>query len=107
MFIGIASFLGIVGSGFVGKRPILLGTMILYVAGVAWAATSKSYGSLYGARILQGLGIGAFASVAVVLSPLCAVNNSFFTCSCQGNALVGDVFFLHELGIRTSVWQLA
>lgn len=77
MFIGIASFLGIVGSGFVGKRPILLGTMILYVAGVAWAATSKSYGSLYGARILQGLGIGAFALVAVVLSPLCAVKELF------------------------------
>ncbi|OCF54329.1 hypothetical protein L486_08243 [Kwoniella mangroviensis CBS 10435] len=87
MMLGITSFIGIALGRVFGKRPFLVFTMVLEIIGLACAAKSSGYWSLYGSRILQGLGIGGFA--------------------CVGNALISDVFFLHEQGTRIALWQFA
>lgn len=45
----------------VGKRPVYLASSALIFAGCLWNMTAdSSYGSCMGARVLQGLGWGAF-----------------------------------------------
>jgi sugar porter (SP) family MFS transporter len=50
----------------VGRRPTVLGTAALFVAGVALAAFSPSFGVLVGARVVIGLAVGS-ASMVVPL----------------------------------------
>jgi MFS family permease len=50
----------------VGRRPTVLGTAALFVAGVMLAAFSPSYGVLVGARVVIGLAVGS-ASMVVPL----------------------------------------
>jgi sugar porter (SP) family MFS transporter len=50
----------------VGRRPTVLGTAVLFVAGVMLAAFSPSYGVLLGARVVIGLAVGS-ASMVVPL----------------------------------------
>ena len=50
----------------VGRRPTVLGTAALFVAGVILAAFSPSYGVLVGARVIIGLAVGS-ASMVVPL----------------------------------------
>jgi sugar porter (SP) family MFS transporter len=50
----------------VGRRPTVLGTAALFVAGVMLAASSQSYGVLVGARVIIGLAVGS-ASMVVPL----------------------------------------
>ena len=49
-----------------GRRPTVLGTAALFVAGVMLAAFSPSYGVLVGARVIIGLAVGS-ASMVVPL----------------------------------------
>ncbi|KAG7571347.1 hypothetical protein FFLO_00699 [Filobasidium floriforme] len=84
---GIASFLCVSVSDSLGRRPTFLVSNILLLAGLIWGALAKSYGSLLGARILQGFGMGAYG---------CLVNSS-----------ITDIFFLHEQGTRIAIWQFA
>ncbi|KAK7883535.1 hypothetical protein LTR67_011111 [Exophiala xenobiotica] len=67
-----------------GKRPGFLFSMICAFGGTIWGGTATSYNSLVGARVLQGLGISAFESVMY--------------------AVVGDLYFVHERGIRTALF---
>lgn len=50
----------------IGRRPTVLGTSALFVAGVLLAACSPSYGVLLGARVVIGLAVGS-ASMVVPL----------------------------------------
>lgn len=50
----------------IGRRPTVLGTSALFVAGVLLAACSPSYGVLLGARMVIGLAVGS-ASMVVPL----------------------------------------
>ncbi|MDQ1721035.1 MAG: hypothetical protein QOI26_769, partial [Pseudonocardiales bacterium] len=50
----------------VGRRPTVLGTAALFVAGVLLAAVSPDYGVLVGARVIIGLAVGS-ASMVVPL----------------------------------------
>jgi sugar porter (SP) family MFS transporter len=50
----------------VGRRPTVLGTAALFVAGVILAAFSPSFGVLVGARVIIGLAVGS-ASMVVPL----------------------------------------
>ncbi|KAF1967348.1 MFS general substrate transporter [Bimuria novae-zelandiae CBS 107.79] len=76
-----------------GKRPQFLfaslfgaiGTGIC-IAGFGQSSLSKSYDVLLAGRMIQGLGTTAYESLAV--------------------AAVGDMFFLHQRGIRTSLLVL-
>jgi MFS family permease len=67
-----------------GKRPGFLFSMICAFGGTIWGGTATSYNSLVGARVLQGLGISALESVMY--------------------AVVGDLYFVHERGIRTALF---
>lgn len=60
-----------------GKRWTILGTMILLLPCIAWAASAKSYESLLAARILSGFASGASESFAPVI--------------------IGEIWFEHNL----------
>ena len=66
----IGALLGALAAGRiadrVGRRPTVLGTAALFVAGVMLAAFSPSYGVLVGARVVIGLAVGS-ASMVVPL----------------------------------------
>lgn len=66
-----------------GKRPTLLFSVVCAFVGTIWGGAAQSYNSLLGARIVQGVSVSMFESV-------------FF-------AIVGDLYFLHERGLRTSI----
>jgi major inositol transporter-like SP family MFS transporter len=53
-------------AGRIGRRPTVLSTTALFVAGVMLAAFSPSYAVLVGARVIIGLAVGS-ASMAVPL----------------------------------------
>ena len=66
----IGALLGALAAGRIadriGRRPTVLGTAALFVAGVMLAAFSPSYGVLVGARVIIGLAVGS-ASMVVPL----------------------------------------
>lgn len=79
LFLGIGNLLWIPLAQKIGKRPIILVSTAMFFASSIWCAVADSFGSMLGARIIQGLG----ASSSEVLAP----------------AVVADLFFLHERGL--------
>ncbi|KAL2819058.1 major facilitator superfamily domain-containing protein [Aspergillus cavernicola] len=59
-----------------GKRSALLFSMTCAFIGCIWAGAAKSYGSLIGARALQGMSMAFFESVMF--------------------AVIGDMYYVHE-----------
>ncbi|OLL23956.1 putative MFS-type transporter, partial [Neolecta irregularis DAH-3] len=99
-FAAIASLTGYQLVGVAAAAPLLLassriyGKRHAYVAGcvclfgsTVWAAEATTYRSLLGARILQGVGILPFEALLV--------------------ASVGDLYFVHQRGLRIAVASLA
>ncbi|KAF7549257.1 hypothetical protein G7046_g8408 [Stylonectria norvegica] len=71
-----------------GKRHLFLLGICIIIASSAWAGSAgTNYGSLLGARIVQGVGCAPFESLL--------------------NAAVGDLYFVHERGIRMAFTNLA
>lgn len=66
---------------------MLLGSVIVAFAGSLWAGGASSYGSLVGARVVQGLGVAMFESIAF--------------------AIIGDLYFIHQRGTRMTLFILA
>lgn len=56
-----------------GRRPVMLVTLLVYLAGLAGASRSNSYGGLMAARIIH-----AFASGVCEALPVQLVNDIFF-----------------------------
>lgn len=56
-----------------GRRPVMLATLLIYLAGLAGASRSTSYGGLMAARIIH-----AFASGVCEALPVQLVNDIFF-----------------------------
>ncbi|KAK5737160.1 hypothetical protein LTR17_006943 [Elasticomyces elasticus] len=79
LFLGLGNLFWIPLSEKIGKRPVLVITSGLFFVSTVWAAVAKSYGSLLGARIVQGFA----ASVSEGIGPV----------------IVGDLYFLHERGL--------
>lgn len=50
----------------VGRRPVLVGGTLLFVAGSAWAAVAPTIGQLLAARLVQGLGAVSSTAMALV-----------------------------------------
>jgi len=70
-----------------GKRhAYLLGCLFLFTSAI-WAAEAATYKSLLAARIVQGIGILPFEALLV--------------------ASVGDMYFVHQRGLRIAVASLA
>ena len=71
-----------------GKRHLFLLGICIIIASSAWAgSTHKNYGSLLGARIVQGVGCAPFESLI--------------------NAAIGDLYFVHQRGSRMAFTNLA
>lgn len=71
-----------------GKRHLFLVGICITIASSAWAgAVGTNYGSLIGARVVQGVGAAPFESLI--------------------NAAVGDLYFVHQRGVRMAFTNLA
>ncbi|KPI43978.1 putative MFS-type transporter [Cyphellophora attinorum] len=70
-----------------GKRPTLLWSISFAFGGSVWASFSQSYGSLVGARVLQGFGIAMFESVTYTV--------------------ISDLYHVHQRGTRITYYILA
>lgn len=88
MALGVSAYLCAPLSIIYGRRIVYLITTLIMIFGCVWASYATSYGSLLGSRIFQGLGMGAFFSLA-------------------GTASINDVFFVHERGRRAGLWNFA
>ena len=64
----------------IGRRPVMLMSMVLYAAGPIGASQATTYAGLMGARVVHAFGSGVCEALPV--------------------QLVNDVFFLHERGKR-------
>lgn len=87
LFLGIGNLFWVPLSLKVGKRPVLTLCSGIFFVATIWSAVAKSYGSLLGARILQGFG----ASASEALGP----------------SVVADLYFLHERGLRIGSYTFA
>lgn len=66
-----------------GKRPTLLFSVVCAFVGTTWGGAAQSYNSLLGARVVQGFSISMFESILF--------------------AMVGDLYYVHERGLRTAL----
>ncbi|KAF2267760.1 serine/threonine kinase 16 [Lojkania enalia] len=70
----------------IGRRPVMLGSMLLFVGGLIGASQANTYGGLMAARIVHGFGSGVCEALPV--------------------QLVNDIFFLHERGERIGYYTV-
>lgn len=86
--VGLAGFLFVPSARIWGKRHLyLLGTIIVIFSSVWGGACGTNYASLLWARIFQGIGLAPFEALV--------------------NASVGDLYCVHERGIRMALSNLA
>ncbi|GAA5842485.1 hypothetical protein JCM11251_007328 [Rhodosporidiobolus azoricus] len=70
-----------------GRRPAYLFAAILLLVGSAWSAAKPDLNNLLASRIVQGIGMVPTESTAT--------------------ATIGDLFPVHERGMRSAIWGLA
>ncbi|KAF2645758.1 MFS transporter-like protein [Massarina eburnea CBS 473.64] len=86
--VGLAGFLFVPSARIWGKRHLyLLGAVIVIVSSAWGGASKKSYKSLLWARVFQGIGLAPFEALV--------------------NASVGDLYCVHERGLRMAVSNLS
>ncbi|CAH0055819.1 unnamed protein product [Clonostachys solani] len=61
--IGLGAFLWIPTAVVFGKRPVLLASQCMFMAGCIWATQASTMNSLFGSRIIGALGAGAVQAV--------------------------------------------
>lgn len=86
MGLGIGSVIMSPTAILFGKRPVYLGTSILFILASVWCALSPDFPSLIVARIVQGISV----------SPV----------ECLPSATIAEIFFLHERAYRLGVYTL-
>ncbi|KAE9982082.1 hypothetical protein EG328_010304 [Venturia inaequalis] len=69
-----------------GKRPVYLGSAIMFLLTSVWCALSPNYTSLLVARIFQGIAV----------SPV----------ECLPSATIAEIFYLHERAYRLGIYTL-
>ncbi|RSL39768.1 hypothetical protein CEP54_016261 [Fusarium duplospermum] len=74
------------GSNVIGKRPFILGSILIMVITNIWGAFANSFPSLAALRTLQGIASAPFETMVT--------------------ALISDIFFLHERGMWLALWSL-
>jgi MFS family permease len=86
--VGIAGFLFVPSARIWGKRHLyILGTVIVIFSCIWGGATGPNYASFLWARIFQGVGLAPFEALV--------------------NASVGDLYHVHERGVRMALSNLA
>lgn len=63
LVIGVANLFLVPLAIAIGRRPVVLITGVVAIAGAAWAGSSQSLWSHVGARVLQGVGAGSVESL--------------------------------------------
>ncbi|KAI8668085.1 MFS domain-containing protein [Fusarium keratoplasticum] len=74
------------GSNVIGKRPFILGSILIMVITNTWGAFANSFASLAALRTLQGIASAPYETMVT--------------------ALISDIFFLHERGRWLALWSL-
>lgn len=69
-----------------GRRPVMLGSMVLFLAGLIWASVAKSFATLMIARVIHAFGSGVCEALPV--------------------QLVNDIFYLHERGQKIGYYTV-
>ncbi|KAG8525497.1 uncharacterized protein KY384_009141 [Bacidia gigantensis] len=86
--VGVAGLFFVASARVWGKRHLyLLGTVLIIISSAWGGASGTNYKSLLWARIIQGVGLAPFEALV--------------------NASVGDLYFVHQRGIRMAVSNLA
>ncbi|GAP88033.1 putative mfs transporter protein [Rosellinia necatrix] len=70
-----------------GRRPVMLGSMVAFIAGLAASSRATTFGGLMAARIVHCLGAGICEALPV--------------------QLVNDIFFLHERGLQLGYYTFS
>lgn len=86
MGMGLGSVIASPTAILYGKRPVYLGSAILFMAASVWCALSPNFGSLVAARVFQGMAI----------SPV----------ECLPSATIAEIYFLHERAFRIGIYTL-
>lgn len=85
--VGVAGVLFVASARVWGRRHLyLLGTVLL-IASSVWGGAATSYESFLWARIIQGVAVAPFEALV--------------------NASVGDLYFVHQRGIRMALTNLS
>nr|POE63550.1 protein hol1 [Quercus suber] len=85
--VGIAGFFFVASARVWGKRHLyLLGTVIIIFSSIWGGASNHNYNSLMAARFFQGVGLAPFEALV--------------------NASIGDLYFVHERGLRMGLSNL-
>jgi MFS family permease len=87
LIFGFGNFLLIPLYRKIGRRPVMLLSLVAYAAGVIGAAEATTYSGLMSARIVHGFGSGVCEALPV--------------------QLVNDIFFLHERGKKLGWYTIA
>lgn len=61
--LGVASILWMPAAICVGKRPVVLLTLLISMIGSIWSFKASDFGSLLGARILTSLGKSSWSEI--------------------------------------------
>jgi MFS family permease len=69
-----------------GKRPVYLGSAVMFIVTSIWCAEAPSYAHLATARVFQGISV----------SPV----------ECLPSATIAEIFFLHERAFRVGIYTL-
>ncbi|OAA63521.1 Major facilitator superfamily domain, general substrate transporter [Niveomyces insectorum RCEF 264] len=70
-----------------GRRPVMLGTLLCFIAGLIGAARANTFGGLMAARCVHAFGAGVCEALPV--------------------QLVNDIFYIHERGKRIGYYTVA
>lgn len=81
---GYANFIIVPYSNIFGRRSASLLFTLLSLFTSIWEAEAKSYGSLIGARVLNGISTATSESIMI--------------------QVVADMLFLHERGVMTGIY---
>ena len=69
-----------------GKRPVYLGSAVMFIATSIWCCQAPNYANLVAARVFQGFSV----------SPV----------ECLPSASIAEIFFLHERAFRIGIYTL-
>uniref|UniRef100_A0A7R9ZYA5 Hexose transporter 1 n=1 Tax=Pyrodinium bahamense TaxID=73915 RepID=A0A7R9ZYA5_9DINO len=110
-FVVLGAFLGAIASGYLnpyyGRRRLLIGASLLFIAGDCFEASAKSLGAMLVARVIVGLGVGisshtvplyiAECAPAHLRGSLCFLNDMMVTVGQVTSAFVSTMFFSWEV----------
>ncbi len=94
----------------IGKRPVILVSMLIFIAGTIWSFQAKTVSSLLGARVLASLGAGSIESLGpsiiadIFLERYFATSMALFALFLSGGSQVGPIIAGYITADRSWRW---